>query len=134
MTESQKIVWRETAIVAVGEVICTALMLGIFALLGQFDISVLLGGLVGAAVAVANFLILAIVATLAADKAEQQNVAGGQKLIKASYPVRLLVLAVVLFACAKSGVFNVIALVLPLVFVRPVLTIAEFFRKKEAKG
>ena len=130
MTESRKIVWKETAVVAVGEVICTALMVGIFALLGYFDLSVLLGGLVGAAVAVANFLILAIVATLAADKAEQQDVEGGQKLIKASYPVRLIVLAVVLFACAKSGVFNVIALVLPLVFVRPVLTLAEFFRKK----
>ena len=130
MTESRKIVWRETAIVAVGEVIGTALMVGIFALLGFFDMSVLLGGLVGATVAVANFLILAIVATLAADKAEQQDVVGGQKLIKASYPVRLVVLAVVLFACAKSGVFNVIALVLPLVFVRPVLTLAEFFRKK----
>ena len=130
MTESRKIVWKETAIVAVGEVICTALMVGIFALLGHFDMSVLLGGIVGSAVAVANFLILAIVATLAADKAEQQDVEGGQKLIKASYPVRLLVLAVILIACAKSGVFNVIALVLPLVFVRPVLTLAEFFRKK----
>lgn len=130
MTESRKIVWKETAIVAVGEVICTALMVGIFALLGHFDMSVLLGGLVGAVVAVTNFLILAIVATLAADKAEQQDVEGGQKLIKASYPVRLLVLAVILIACAKSGVFNVIALVLPLVFVRPVLTLAEFFRKK----
>ena len=130
MTESRKIVWKETAVVAVGEVICTALMVGIFALLGYFDMSVLLGGIVGAAVAVANFLILAIVATLAADKAEQQDVAGGQKLLKASYPIRLLVLAVILIACAKSGVFNVIALVLPLVFVRPVLTLAEFFRKK----
>ena len=130
MTESRKIVWKETAIVAVGEGICTALMVGIFALLGYFDMSVLLGGLVGAAIAVANFLVLAIVATLAADKAEQQDVAGGQKLIKTSYPVRLIVLAVVLFACAKSGVFNVIALVLPLVFVRPALTLAEFFRKK----
>ena len=115
---------------AVGVAICTALMVGIFALLGYFDMSVLLGGLVGAAIAVVNFLVLAIVATLAADKAEQQDVAGGQKLIKASYPVRLLVLAVVLFACAKSGVFNVIALVLPMVFVRPALTLAEFFKKK----
>ena len=38
-----------------------------------------------------------------------------------------------LFACAKSGVFNLFALVLPLVFVRPVLTIAEFFRKTGGK-
>mgnify|MGYP006967287329 CR=1 FL=1 len=31
-----------------------------------------------------------------------------------------------------SGFFDVIALVLPLIFVRPILTIAEFFRKKGA--
>ena len=49
-----------------------------------------------------------------------------------SYILRLLVLFVILFACAKSGVFNLIALVLPLVFVRPTLTVAEFFRKKGA--
>ena len=42
------------------------------------------------------------------------------------------VLAVVLIACAKSGVFHVLAMVLPLIFVRPTLTIAEFFRKKGA--
>lgn len=128
--ESRKIVWKETAIIAVGELICTAAMVGIFALLGYYDTAVLLGGIVGAVITTANFFIMAIVASLAADKAEAQDVAGGQKLIKASYPVRLILLAVVLFACAKSGIFNVIALVLPLVFVRPVLTIAEFFRKK----
>ena len=46
-------------------------------------------------------------------------------------PMKLLFL--VLFACAKSGLFNKIALVVPLVFVRPTLTLAEFFRKKEAR-
>ena len=73
---------------------------------------------------------MAIVASLAADRAERQDVEGGQKLIRSSYPIRLLLLVVILFACGKSGVFNVIALVLPLLFVRPSLTIAEFFRKK----
>ena len=54
----------------------------------------------------------------------------GQKLMAGSYPIRLLVLAGALFLCAKSGVFDLIALVLPLLFVRPILTIAEFFSKK----
>ena len=61
---------------------------------------------------------------------EGQDAAGGKKMLQSSYPIRLLLLAVILFACAKSGVFNVIALVLPLLFVRLSLTIAEFFRKK----
>ena len=44
----------------------------------------------------------------------------------------LAVMAVVLFVCARSGYFDVVALVLPLVFVRPVLTVREFFKKKGA--
>ena len=129
--DSQKLVYKETAIVAIGQLICVALMFGVYALLGFFSTKVLLGGIVGAVAALANFFFMAVVASLAADKAQQQDVEGGQKLIKGIYPVRLLLLAVILFACAKSGYFDVPALVLPLIFVRPTLTIAEFFRKKE---
>lgn len=127
---SQKIVFQETRIVALGEVICTAVMIGVFALLGKYDTSVLLGGIAGAILAVGNFFFMAVGTSLAADKAEQQDVKGGQLLIRNSYMLRLVVLFALLFACAKSGLFNLFALVLPQVFVRPTLTIAEFFRKK----
>ena len=130
MTDSRKLVLKETAIVALGEAICVALMCGVYALLGKFGLSVVLGGLVGFLVAAGNFFSLAVVATIAADKAEAGDPASGQKLMKSSYPIRLLALAGVLILCAKSGVCDVIALVLPLLFVRPILTIAEFFRKK----
>jgi hypothetical protein len=128
--DSRKLVLKEVLIVAIGQMIGLALMLGIYVLTGFFRISVLLGALVGAAVAVGNFFFMAVVASVAADKAQQQDVAGGQKLLKGAYPVRLLILALILFACGKSGYFDVLALVIPLVFVRPTLTVAEFFRKK----
>lgn len=130
MTESRKLVLKETALIAMGELLCVALMCGVYALIGKLSLSVLWGGLVGLLVATGNFFFLAVAATLAADKAENQDVAGGQKLMRSSYPIRLLGMAVVLILCAKSGFFDVIALVLPLLFVRPILTIAEFFRKK----
>ena len=130
MTDSRKLVLKETAVIAIGEVICVALMCLAYALIGKWDVSVLLGGVVGLLVATGNFFFLAVIATLAADRAEKQDVAGGQKLMRSSYPIRLLAMAVVLILCAKSGVFDVIALVLPLIFVRPILTVAEFFRKK----
>ena len=130
MTDSRKLVLKETAIVALGEAICVALMCGVYALLGKVGLSVVLGGLVGFLVAAGNFFSLAVVATIAADKAEAGDPASGQKLMKSSYPIRLLAMAGVLILCAKSGVCDVIALVLPLLFVRPILTIAEFFRKK----
>ena len=130
MTESRKYVLKETALIAVGELLCVALMCGVYGLLGKFNISVLLGGLVGLLVATGNFFALAVIATLASDKAEAGDPMSGQKLMKGSYPIRLLVMAGVLILCAKSGFFDVIALVFPLLFVRPILTIAEFFRKK----
>ena len=128
--DSKQIVFQETKIVAVGVAICTALMMAVFGLLGYFDLSVLLGGIIGALLAVGNFFFMAVGTSLAADKAEQQDVKAGKLLIRNSYMLRLAVLFVLLFACAKSGLFNPFALVLPLVFVRPALTFAEFFRKK----
>ena len=130
MTDSRKLVLKETAVITIGEVICVALMCLVYALIGKWDVSVLLGGVVGLLVATGNFFFLAVIATLAADRAEKQDVAGGQKLMRSSYPIRLLAMAVVLILCAKSGLFDLIALVLPLVFVRPILAIAEFFKKK----
>ena len=132
MTESRKLVLKETALIAIGEAICVALMCLVYVLIGKFQLSVLLGGLIGLLVATGNFFALAVVATLAADKAEAGDPTTGQKLMRSSYPIRLLVMAGVLIMCAKSGVFDVIALVLPLIFVRPILTVAEFFRKKGA--
>lgn len=127
--DSRKIVWRETGIVAAGVLFCTALMVAVFALLGKYDFSVLLGGAVGVLLAVGNFFFMAVSLSMAADKAENQEVKAGKVLAQSSYMIRLLVLGVLLFACAKSGLFNLFALVLPLIFVRPTLIIAEFFRK-----
>lgn len=132
MTDSRKFVLKETALIAAGEVICVALMCAVYALIGKFSFSVVLGGLVGLLVATGNFFALAMVATLASDRAEAGDPLAGQKLMKSSYPIRLLVMAGVLILCAKSGIFDVIALVVPLLFVRPILTIAEFFKKKGA--
>ena len=130
--ESRKIVYRETGIVAIGVVVCTAVMMLVYALLGRFELSVLWGGLTGAVLSIGNFFLMALGTSLAADKAENQDVKGGSLLVRNSYMLRLLGLFVVLILCAKTEVFNLIALVLPLVFVRPTLTVVEFFRKKGA--
>ena len=127
--ESRKIVFHETGIIAIGEVICLALMLAVYALLGRFSREVLLGGIIGALLAVLNFFFMAMGASMAADKAVNQDVTGGQKQIKLSYFIRMIAIFVILFACVKSGLCNALASVLPLLFVRPVITVAEFFRK-----
>ncbi len=127
--DSRKFVLKQTAIIALGQVLCVGAMIGIFALLRKFDWAVLIGGIAGGLLAVLNFLFMAISASIAADKAEAQNVKGGQATVQISYLVRMVVLFIVLFALVKSGLCNVITVVLPLAFTRPILTIAEFFRK-----
>ena len=128
--DGRRIVFKQTGVVLIGLAVCLAVMLAVFALLGKFDQTVLLGGLVGSALSALNFFFMAMGTSIAADKAENQDVRGGQKVIRMSYGGRLVVLVIVLFACLKSGLFNIIALLLPLVFVRPILMFAEFFKKK----
>ena len=125
----RKTVLRETGIIALGVVIGVALMYGVFALLGRFDRAVLLGGVIGGALAILNFLFMAINASVAAEKAVKQDVTGGRALMQTSYIVRLVAIFLILLACVKSGLCNAIAAVVPLLFVRPTITIAEFFRK-----
>lgn len=127
--DSKKTVFYETGIVAAGEVLCTGGMLGIYGLLDMLDTSVLLGSIVGTVLATGNFLFMALGAEMAADKAEKQDVRGGQLLIRNSYLLRLAALFGALFLCARSGWFDLLALVLPLAFVSPVLFTAEAFRK-----
>lgn len=130
MTDSRKFVWQQTGRIALGEAVCVGLMYGVYALLHKLALPVFLGGLAGAVLAVGNFFFMAMAATLAADRAQAQDVAGGEKLMKSSYPLRMLVLAGGLLVCALSGCFDILALALPLLFVRPVLMAIEFFSKK----
>ena len=130
MTESRKIVWKQTLGITVGEVICLGVMYGVYALLHKLAWPVILGGVMGAVLAIGNFFFMAVIATLAADRAQAQDVEGGKKLMKSSYPLRILVLAAALILCAASNYFDILALGLPLLFVRPIILAKEFFRKE----
>ncbi len=127
--DSRKIVLRETAFMAIGELMLSAIMVGIFAALGKFNLAVLLSALGGSLVMTGNHFFMAISVNLAVDRAEQGNVKQAQKMIQLSSTLRLLVMGGLLFLGIRLG-GNVLALVLPLAFSRPILMLAEFFRKK----
>ena len=128
--DNRKYILSQTLTVLIGEVVLSSLMVGIFAVLGYFDLSVVLGAAAGAVIATMNHLVLVLGVMAAAAKAEKQDVKGGQMLVQMSYMGRLIGLFLILVLCAKSGIFNLIALVIPLIFTRPILTIAEHFNKK----
>ncbi len=127
---NRKIVWQETQVIILGQLLCCGLLVGIYALLGRFSLPVVLSALAGGVLATLNFFVMALCADMAADKGQSRDVSGGQALIQLSYISRMALLFLILVLCAKSGLFDLVALVLPLVFVRPILTAAEFRNQK----
>ena len=128
--DNRKYVFSQVLTVLIGALILSALMVGIFAILGYFDLSVVLGAAAGAVIATVNHLVLVWGVLAASAKAEKQDVKGGQALVQMSYMGRLIALFLILVLCAKSGIFNLVALVIPLAFTRPILTITDHFNKK----
>ena len=57
----------------------------------------------------------------------------GQALLQFSYIGRMGGMFLVWFLCHLTGLFNLIALVLPMLFTQPIITIADFFRKSGEK-
>lgn len=127
--DSRKMIIKETGIVAAGILCCSAIMVAIFAALGYFSMNVLWGAILGSIVIIGNYFFLSITVSLASAKAEQGDTASGQKMLQTSGMLRLVAMGLLLFVFIKMG-FNVLALVLPLAFLRPVLMLWEFFGKR----
>ena len=128
--DSRKVVLKETSVILIGQLICLPITVLVFYLAGYFDRTVIFGCLAGIAIAVGNFFFMALSTSVAADKAMQQDVKGGQATMQTSLILRQVLMFGALALCAKSGVMNLISLVIPVLLVRPIITVAEFFRKK----
>lgn len=127
--DSRKIVFQETAVIAIGEVILSGIMVGVFAALGQFSIRVLISAIAGSIIMTLNYFFMAVTVSLAADRAQNGQVEQAKKSVQLSSVIRLICMGVALFLGIRLG-GHVIALVLPLLFPRPILMLAAFFRKK----
>ena len=107
----------------------TAIMVAVFYALDKFSLTVLWSAFAGATVVMLNHLFLVITVELAADRAEKGDPEAAKRMVSLSSVIRLICMgaAILLFVKLEG---NVIALVLPLAFSRPVLMVTEFFRKK----
>lgn len=129
--ESKRQVFRELTVFALGELAVLALVCAGFAIAGRWSGKVLLGAAVGAALAAANYSLMAVGVFKAAAKAEAGDAVSGQRTMTRSMLGRYLLMIGVLAAGAKSGLCNVIAMVIPLLMTRPLLYAAELLRRKE---
>lgn len=110
----QQSIVKETKRIAVGTVIMLVVMLAVYAVLGKFTVSVLLGGLLGSAYAIFNFFMLGMTLQKAASMTDQQM---AHMKVRSSYSTRMIgmmVLAVVAFALPFiEGIPCMIALLFP---------------------
>ena len=113
------IVKKETRFIAVIVLILSVLTQAVFLILRRWDVSVLLGTLYGAVIAVGNFFLMGLTVqhclTLAPDDAK--------KKMKLSQQGRLLMLLVLCMIGAALNCFNTVALLVPQFFPRIGVTI-----------
>ena len=130
----RKFVIKKLIMLGISEAVLVAIVSVVFAVLDKFDRTVVIGGLAGAILAIANFFFLAMAADSAADSAVAQDVKTGKNKMRSSYMMRMIVIFAILLILAKTGIANPIALVVPFFAVRPLIMVDEFFRKpKEQK-
>ena len=109
----------------------SALMVGVFVLIGRYDQTVLFGALLGTAASTINFIAMTI-SLLRAEKAESP--AKAVLKVRGVFILRMAVLVVVLVIALKTKLFNPFATLLPLCFFRIAMFINELFFQKSKKG
>ena len=128
MTELNKTAqtFRDVFPVMLGELLLTGVMLAVYALIGRFSLKVLWSAALGAGVVLLNFTVM-ILALLQAEKRGSPE--KGQLYVRATYALRLVLLAAVLILALKSKVFDPLATALPLCFQPIAVWLFELFRK-----
>ncbi len=89
------IVKKETGYMALGSLICTAVVALVFVLLGKFDVTVALGCLVGYVLTVGNFFVMSNTLTKAISTGDEVT---AKLKMKQSYVTRSVVMLVVMGA------------------------------------
>ena len=151
--EKQKFPVRELIFLIAGEVIVSLLIVGIYLLLDLFiesivfSYKVILGVSLGSLITVLNFTVLSIMTGNVIDKIMAERGDGEktdeeaaefaethkgkiQATMQLSFIIRTLVMLGTLVLAFITGVFDVIATLIPLLMLKPMLTISELTKKK----
>ena len=124
----EKNLLKEVRNMAIGVFLLSLVMVGVFALLGYFSLSVLWGALLGAGACVLNYFFLAYCVSKAIDKGEN----GAKTYISGTYALRMLFIAAVIIMAIKMPLyFNYVATAIPFLFPRFVIMIFNLTNKNK---
>jgi len=130
MSKLDPAVRKETGYIAAWVLALSLVMEAVFVLTGQWNWKVLAGNIAGAAIAIGNFFLMAVIVSRALEggKADEAT-----RKIHASYAVRLIVMAGLCALVIGVAKTNVYATVIPLLFPRIALAFRPMIDKKNGK-
>jgi hypothetical protein len=126
LTKIDKTVRRESIYILVWVLILSLCMQAVILIIRKWDYSCLLGNLLSAAAASANFFVMGLTVQKAVDREEKQ----AANLMKLSQTLRNMALLLVAVIGVVLPVFNMWTVIIPLFFPRIAIMIRPFFDKK----
>lgn len=133
----QKAVIQETRRIAIGTAILCAAMLLVFLVIGKMTGLVALGALIGYALAVGNFFVMAMDVqrlTEGIDPSAENAVKTAKAKMRLSYNRRMLAMVVLLGLAIYFLNVNWIAAVMPLIFPPTVIKAWQLIQNRKTKG
>lgn len=118
---------KETRFIAGIELTLSAVMQIVYLALGAWNITVLLGNLLGGTLAVGNFFLMGLTVAKSIGLSEKD----AKKKLQSSQQLRLLMMLVVLVIGGALSCFDTIAMLIPQVFPRIGVTIRGLALKKQ---
>ena len=143
----QKLPIRELITIAIGEALVSLAISAIYLLIKKFTYKVALGVLLGSTVTILNFLVLSLMANgvinrfleargngeMSDEEAEKLALEFQGKVqaqLKLSFIIRTLVLVATLVVAFLVDVFEVLPTLIPLLMLRPIITVSELIKRK----
>lgn len=147
MGEMKKNDRTDIVCLAVGEAVVAALICFVYLAIGRFDYTVLTGSVLGAIVAIGNFIALSLsvnrivenyigergdreMTDEEAEKFSAEHKLSVQNAMTKSYILRNVVMIAVLVGALITRQFDPISLLIPLVVYKPLIYLSEFIKKK----
>ena len=146
----QKLPVRELLAIIIGEALVSLIICGIYLIIEKYTYKILLGVLLGSTVTFLNFLVLSIMTNRVINRfleargdAELSDEEAAdlalkfqgqvQAQIKISFIARTAVMIATLVVAFLVEVFEVLPTLIPLLMLRPIITISEFIKRKAKK-
>jgi len=123
MERNDSVVLRETKYIMTFVAVLSILMQTVFAVIGKWDYTVLLGNILSGTFAVLNFFLMG----KSVEKAVSLEEKEAKSTIKTSQSLRQLMLLVVAAVGALVPVFNIWATIVPLLFPRIAVSLRPLF-------